>query len=53
MMIRLNTGYNAHNYQKLLEELGCYSIRLIKIPQSYWPDTMWGKHGYIIMAKKA
>lgn len=53
LMIRMKTGYNAHNYEKLLEDLGCYSIRLIKIPSKYWPDTMWGKYGYIIMAKKA
>lgn len=53
LMIRLKTGYNAYNYEQLLESLGCYSVRLIKIPQSYWPDTMWGKYGYIIMAKKA
>lgn len=53
LWIRLKTGYNAHDYEKILESLGCYSIRLIKIPQEYWPDTMWGKYGYIILAKKA
>lgn len=52
LWIRWKTGYNAHDYKKLLEDLGCYSVRLIKIPKSYWPDTMWGKYGYIIIAKK-
>lgn len=52
LMIRLKTGYNAHNYPALLEELGCHSVRLIKIPKEYWPDTMWGTYGHIIIARK-
>lgn len=47
------TGYHAHHYVKLLESLGCHSIQLVKIPSRYWPDTMWGRYGYIIIAKKS
>ena len=53
LMIRWKTGYNAYNYPRLLEKLGCYSIRTVKIPESYWPDTMWSSVGHIIIAKKS
>lgn len=44
------TGYFAHNYKKLLHKKGFYDIQVKKIPEKAWPDTMWGKYGYIISA---
>lgn len=49
--LRYKTGYNAYNYIDLLEELGCYDVRTIKIPREYWDDGQWGEFGYIITAK--
>lgn len=48
--LRLTTGYNAYNYRKLLEDEGCYDIRIIKIPEAYWQGFPWNKWGYIITA---
>jgi ubiquinone/menaquinone biosynthesis C-methylase UbiE len=53
ILIRWQSGYNAYDYSKLLEEMGCYSVQIAKMPPQYWPDTMWGKYGHIIIAKKA
>lgn len=50
-MFRLKTGYNAHDYKKLLTDLGCYDIRIVKIPTEFWPGTPWQEWGHIIMAK--
>ncbi len=53
LWIHWKTGYYAHDYEKLLEEMGCYQIKTIKIPHQFWPDTMWSKVGHIVIAKKA
>ncbi len=47
------TGYYAHDYRRLLEQLGCHAIQMYKIRKEDWPDTMWGKYGYVIIAKKS
>lgn len=52
MWIWYKTGYHAHDYKKLLEGFGCYGVQLVKIPYDYWPDTMWSKVGYVVIAKK-
>lgn len=48
---RLKSGYNAYDYEKLLEKHGCYDIKMWKIPESVWGGEGWGKFGYIIMAR--
>lgn len=53
LLIRFKTGYNAYDYTRVLEGLGCYNIRMLKISKEYWPDTMWGTYGYIIIATKS
>ncbi len=53
IMVRLKTGYNAYNYGSLLEKLGCHSVQIVKMPKQFWPDTMWGAYGHIIIAKKS
>lgn len=45
------SGYHAHNYQKLLEKHGFYDIILYKLPKEAWPGGYQEKHGYIITAK--
>jgi hypothetical protein len=53
LVLRWKTGYNAHDYRKLLEELGCYDIQIAKIPKEFWEGTPWEEWGYIITAKVA
>lgn len=48
---RWKTGYNAYDYQKLLEKHGCYDIQMIKITKEFWDGTPWTDWGYIITAK--
>lgn len=48
---RLRTGYNAHDYKKLLENEGCYDVQIIKIPPAYWPGFPWDVWGHIVVAK--
>jgi ubiquinone/menaquinone biosynthesis C-methylase UbiE len=50
LLFRIKTGYNAYDYRKLLEEAGCYDIKIAKIPESHWSGTPWSKWGHIIMA---
>lgn len=54
-LLRLKTGYNAYNYQQLLEEAGCYDIQFYKLPPEAWPGCKpgdgWHDFGYIITAK--
>lgn len=47
-LYKLKSGYNVHNYRKLLESLGAYDIEIYKIPKDYWPGEPWSKFGYII-----
>lgn len=35
--LRFRSGYHAYDYRKLLEDLGCYNIEIIKIPEESWP----------------
>lgn len=51
MKLRLKTGYNAHDYEKELKELGCYDVRMVKIPRDYWKGDPWETYGYVITAK--
>lgn len=51
LWLRIKTGYNSYDYQKLLERHGCYDITIIKIPKDFWPGFPWEKHGYIISAR--
>lgn len=44
------TGYFAHDYKKLLAELGCYDIQMVRIPEEFWGGN-WSKYGYIIRCK--
>lgn len=48
---RWKTGYNAYNYQELLEKNGCYDIQIYKIPKETWPGFPWETMGHIIVAK--
>lgn len=52
---RLKTGYNAYDYQALLEGAGAYDIQMVKIPPAYWPGSTkgdgWYDFGYVIVAK--
>lgn len=50
-VFRFKTGYNAYDYRKLLDEMGCYDIQIIKIPKEFWPGTPWEQWGHIIMCK--
>ena len=50
--LRWKTGYNAHNYKKLLQSNGFYDIRLVKIKPEMWPGGEPQKSfGYIIIAR--
>ena len=51
LLFRWKTGYNAYNYQQLLEEAGCYDIRMAKITKEFWDGEPWTKFGYIIICK--
>lgn len=44
------TGYFAHDYKRLLTELGCYDIRILPIPEEYWGGN-WSKYGAIIICR--
>lgn len=49
--LRFKTGYNAYDYEKLLEEQGCYDIQKIKMPRQLWDGFPWSVWGYVILAK--
>lgn len=48
---RLKTGYNAYNYQELLEKHGFYDIQMTKVTAEFWDGEPWTKWGYVITAK--
>lgn len=48
---RLTMGYNAYDYDKLLTEAGCWSIKKTKIPHEVWPDGLWDRFGNIITCR--
>lgn len=51
LKLRWNTGYNAYDYQTLLEKHGCHSIQIIKIPPEFWDGFPWQPFGHIIIAQ--
>ncbi len=48
---KFKTGYNVYDYRRLLEDLGCYNIQIIKIPTDFWQGDPWAKFGHIIIAQ--
>jgi ubiquinone/menaquinone biosynthesis C-methylase UbiE len=52
-LLRLSSGYYAHNYKKMLSKIGFYDILIRKITQDEWPGGKPQKSfAYIISAKK-
>jgi len=51
LLFRLRTGYNIYNYQKLLEDEGCFDTQMYKIPKEIWDDKEWSRYGHIIISK--
>ena len=49
--LKLESGYYAYDYKKLLTKYGFYDITLIKIPKEVWDSKHQISFGYIIMAK--
>lgn len=50
-LLRLRTGYNAYDYEKLLTDAGCYDIQIIKMPPQLWEGFPWQPWGYVLLAK--
>jgi len=50
-LLRLKTGYNAYNYQKLLEDAGCWDIQIVKMPEQLWAGFPWQPWGHVIVAR--
>ena len=49
--LRINSGYNAYDYKKLLTKHGFYDIIIYKIPEEAWPGGQPQKtFAYIIVA---
>lgn len=52
LALKINSGYNAYNWQKLLPKYGFYDIFIKKIPEEAWPGGNPQKtFGYIVVAK--
>ncbi len=52
LALKINTGYNAYNYKKLLKNEGFYDILTYKLTEKDWPGGNPQKvFGYIIVAK--
>lgn len=52
MKLRVNAGYYAYDYRKLLKNNGFEEMDFIKIPENLWPGGEPQKtFGYIILAK--
>ena len=51
LALKINTGYNAYDYKKLLESEGFYDVVITKIPKEAWSGTPWQEFGYILVAK--
>lgn len=49
--VKATSGYNVHNYTKLLEKHGFYDVIRYKIPANAWPGGLQEKIGYVILAK--
>jgi len=49
--LRINSGYNAYDYKKLLKKHGFYDIISMKVSEKYWPGGSPQKEfAYIILA---
>lgn len=48
LRLQMTGGYYAYNYQRLLEELDFFNIKINKIPKEVWPGTPWEQFGSII-----
>lgn len=52
LKLRIKTGYNAHDYKKLLEAEGFYDIATYKLKKEDWPGGgPWEECGWVIRAK--
>ena len=52
MALKLNSGYNAYNWKRLLEKHGFYDIYIQKLKEEDWPDgNPQRTFAYIILAK--
>lgn len=51
ILLRMSSGYYAHNYRKLLESLNYYDIQIIKFPKDLWPGLPWERYGHFIIAR--
>jgi ubiquinone/menaquinone biosynthesis C-methylase UbiE len=52
-VFKLKTGYNAHNYKKLLTEVGFRNIEVVKLPPELWDNHEPQKTmAYLITAQK-
>jgi ubiquinone/menaquinone biosynthesis C-methylase UbiE len=52
LVLKLNSGYNAYNYKKLLEKHGFYDIAIQKLTEEDWPGGNPQKtFAYFIIAK--
>ena len=53
LWLKLTSGYNAHNYKRLLSKIGFRSIIIYKITEKEWPGGKPQKSfAYLITAKK-
>lgn len=50
-LLKWKTGYNAYNYETLLEKHGCWDIKIMDIPDEYWEGYPWQPYGHIIIAR--
>lgn len=50
LALKINSGYNAYDWKKLLESEGFYDVALYKIPKEVWSGTPWEEFGYICVA---
>jgi len=49
--LRINSGYNAYDYKKLLTKWGFYDIVIYKIPEEAWPGGSPQKEfAYLVVA---
>ena len=52
LALKFNTGYNAYDYEKLLEKYGFYNIVFYKLKEQDWPGGSPQKEfAYLILAK--
>lgn len=49
--LKINSGYNAYNWKRLLEQEGFYDVMFYKIPKDVWPCMLWEVFGHIIVGR--